>query len=179
MTDITGTRTQIQEEETDYRSAVGESMFTRVGQGMNFINTKQYDTHSWHLNNVLSKFPVVAGPDGIMTFLFNVEIAGFSYVLGNTGTAGTNTVDVHRLTGGTTDAGTIFSTRPSITSAAADGSYTVRDETTSTTLSLPTGHTLAVLSTSQFDAGDALRLDLDANGSGSQNFQFTIHFRPR
>lgn len=178
MTDIADTKSIIQEEETDYRSSVGESMFTRVGGSINFINNRQYDTHSWHLNGALPNFPTTVGPDGIFAFLFDVEIVGFAYTLGDVGSS-TSTVDVHRLTGGTVDAGTIFSTRPSIGSTATDGTYTVRNEATGTTLSNPTGHTLAVLSTTELDAGDALRLDLDTAGTGAQNFQFSIEFRPR
>lgn len=179
MVAITDSRNIIQQEEMRYRAAVSENTMTRIGATANFISNRQYDSHSYHLNGPISLFPVAAGPDGVFVFLFDAEITGFSYYIGETGASGSIIVDVHRITSGGTDSGTIFSTRPEIASSAANGSLTTRREVDSTTLTNPTGHTLAVLSTTQVNAGDALRLDLDQTGSGFRNFQLSIQYRPR
>lgn len=180
MVDVVPARSNIQQEETRFRASVSESMFTRVAGSINLINDQQYDTHSWHLNGQIGLFPVAPGPDGIFSFLFDVEVTGFTYRIGDTtGASSSIIVDLHRLTGGDTDAGSIFSTLPEISSAAASDTYTTYREIDATALSNPTGHTLAVLSTVNLNAGDALRLDLDQRGTGFQNFQFSINYRPR
>jgi len=179
MTDVTEARIIIQEEETSFRSALSEAMFFRVAATLNLISKRQYDTHSFNLNGVYSMGVGSTGTDGIFTFLFDAEIVGFSYYNGTTGVSGTTTVDVHWLSGGTTDNGTIFSTKPAVDSTASNETYTSRNVADSITNSLPTGHTLAVLSKTQFDAGDSLRLDLDATMAAPNNFQFSVQYRPR
>jgi len=179
MAEISAARKNIQQEEAEYRAAVSEAFATKLGGSINFINDRQYDTHSFHLNGPIGLFTVAPGLDGIFSFLFDAEITGFHYYIGDAGSASSIIVDIHRLTGGDTDAGSIFSTRPEISSAASDGSYTLRDELNSTTLSNPTGHTLAVLSTTQVNVGDALRMDLDQRGTGFQNFNIAVMYRPR
>lgn len=154
-------------------------MLQRVGAVTNFINARQYDSHAFNLNGPINLFFDLVGTDGSFVFLFDAEITGFSYQIGDTtGGSGNLIVDVHRITGGTTDVGTIFSTKPQINSTAANGSYTAYRQLDSTTLANPAGHTLAVLSTTQVDAGDALRLDLDQKAV-MRNFSLNIHFRPR
>jgi hypothetical protein len=180
MTDVVPSRVNIQQEETRFRASVSESMFTRVAGSINLINDRQYDTHDWHLNGQIGLFPVVPGPDGIFAFLFDVEITGFTYRIGDTtGASSSVIVDIHKLSAGGTDDGTIFSTRPQISSAASPDTYTTYRQIDDVTLANPTGHTLAVLGTTEFSAGDALRLDIDQRGTGFQQFQFSINFRPR
>lgn len=179
MTDVVPSRINLQQEEVDFRSPIGQNLLTRFAQSVAFVNTRQYDSHAFNLNGPINLFDLTTGADGAFVFLFDAEITGFSYQIGVTsGGSGTMIVDVHRITGGSTDAGTIFSTRPAISSAASDGSYTAYRELDSTTLANPTGHTLAVLSTTEVDAGDALRLDLD-QAQAFKNFSLNIHYRPR
>ena len=179
MTDITGARNLIQEEETRFRAPNSESMYTRVGAATNFIMDFQYDSHPWHLNGPYSLFGNATGPDGVMPIMFDMTVVGYLLYNGETGTSGTTTLDIHKLSGGTSDDGTIFSTKPAVTTTAANGSYTFRDEVNAVTLSLPTGHTLAVFSSVDFDRGDALRLDIDAAMTGAANLNFQLLFRPR
>jgi len=178
MTDIADAKSIIQEEESQFGAAVSEAYAFKVGASINFINNRQYDKHSWNINGFY-KLGEGSSIDGIFPFLFDVELTGFYYFNGATGITGTTTIDVHWLSGGTVDEGTIFSTKPSVTTTAPSGSYTLYNQVTSTTISNPTGHTLAALSKVQFNAGDALRLDLDSAMSGATNFQFGIMFRPR
>lgn len=179
MADISPARSNILTEETQYRAAVSEALLTKTGASINFINLKQYDQRSFQLNGSYALGVGQLGADQIIPLLFDCEIVGFSYWNGGTGTSGSSIFDIHRLTGGDTDAGTIFSTKPEFDSTAANNTYTVRDVLNSTTVALPTGHTLAVLSTTQFDAGDALRLDIDAAMPGASNAGVYIFIRPR
>lgn len=179
MAELTPARNNVFEEEVRFRAPVSESTFTRFGQAVNFINTRQYDTHSWHLNGPINLFTETLGPDGVFNFIYDAEIVGFNYYIGNTnGAQQSLIVDVHRLTGGDTDAGSIFSTRPEIQTSAASDTYTSYRTIDSTTLALPTGHVLAVLSTTEVNAGDSLRLDLDQK-SAMRQFQFGLMYRPR
>ena len=179
MSDVTGSRILIQEEEVSYRSALSEALFFRMGAVTNFISKKQYDTHSWMLNGVYALGAGSTGPDGVFTFLFDAEIIGISYYSGNAGSGGTTSLDVHWLSSGDTDNGSIFSTKPSVDSTASDGTYTSRDIENNITHSLPTGHTLAVLSKTTFNAGETLRMDLDTAMPAANNFQLSIQYRPR
>lgn len=179
MTDITDARTIIQEEETRFRAPVSESMFTRVGGAINFINNRQYDSHPWHLNGPYAQFGTAPGPDGVFPVLVDIELFGYIMYSGTTGVSGITILDIHRLSGGGTDNGSIFSTRPQISTAAANGSYSFINVIDSIDLALPTGHTKAVFSSTQFNAGDALRLDIDSAMSGAQNINFQLLFRPR
>lgn len=179
MTDIAPSRNLIQEEETAFRAAVSEATMTRIGALNNFHAKFQHNIHSWHLNGFYSFAQLGNGADGIFPILFNMTVVGFSYYNNLTGTSGTTTIDVHKLTGGGTDAGTIFSVKPSVTTTAANDTYTIYDQDAATTLQLPTGHTLAVLSETDFDAGEALRLDIDSAMIGANNFQFSLMYRPR
>jgi hypothetical protein len=181
MTAITDARPEfgIQEEETRFRAPTSESMFTRVGGAINHIMNRQYDSHAWHLNGEYNKFGTAAGPDGVMPIMFDMEVVGYIMYSGEGGSSGTTILDIHRLTGGTTDAGTIFTTRPQLSTAAADGTYSFIDVVNSVDLALPAGHTKAVFNSVLFDRGEALRLDLDSSMVGAMNLNFQILFRPR
>ena len=179
MADIADARSNILEEETTYRAAVSEALLTKTGGSINFINNRQYDQRSFQLNGSYPLGVGQLGADQIIPILFDMEIVGFSYWNGATGTSGSSIFDIHRLTGGDTDAGSIFSTRPEFDTTAANNTYTVYDQANTTTITLPTGHTLAVLSAINFDAGDALRLDIDAAMPGASNAGVYIFIRPR
>lgn len=179
MSNLTEAREDIELEDVAYKASVSEAVGTKLGQSINFINRRQYDKHSWHLNGDYTLGAGSTGPDGVFIFLFDADVIGFMYYSGGVGTTGTTTVDVHWLNAGGTDNGSIFSTLPAVTTTSSNGSYTLYDQLNATTIFNPTGHTLAVLSKTSFDAGDALRLDLDAVMSGADNFQFDIYFRPR
>ena len=184
MTDIADAKAPIQEEETQFRSALSEQLFQKVGGAINFINNRQYDKHEWNLNGNYSLGVGSSGLDGVFPFLVNVELTGFWYYADQVGSAGTTTIDVHRITGGGTDAGSIFTTLPSVDTTASSGSITVYNAVTSNFYSNPTGHSAAAIDTGEtnplyLNAGDALRLDLDSVMLEANNFQFGIFFRPR
>lgn len=179
MSNLTEARKDIELEDVAFRSSISEAVGNKIGASINFINRRQYDKHSWNLNGSYALGVGSTGPDGVFTFLFDVEVVGFSYYAGTIGNTGQTIVDIHWISSGTTDEGTIFTTRPEVDTTASNNTITTRDVLNSTTLSNPTGHTLAVLNKTEFDAGDTLRLDLDDAMTGANNFQFTIFFRPR
>ena len=174
---IPDARSFLFQEETQFRSAVSESLLTKVGATNNHILNRQFEQHSWHLNGRFSQLPFT-GPDGIYTFLYPAEITGFFYTVGFAGASGTTTVDIRRINSSGADLGSIFSTLPSISNTAADGSFTVYRQTDNTTIANPAGHTLAIASTTDFAQGDGLRLDIDSAATGAQNLQFTLMYRP-
>lgn len=178
MTDITGVRLNIQEEEARFRSAVSENLMTRAGGAVNFINNFQHLIYQFNINGEYGVSGAQAQIDGLMGILFNVEITGamvFGYE--NTG-SGTTVMDLHRITSGGTDSGTIFSTKPSIATSAGAGAYATRDLLTPVDYTA-TGITLPAFSVTSLDAGDALRFDLDSTMSTSENCGLHIFYRPR
>ena len=196
MTDIVGQRLNISTEATDFRSAISESILQRVGASQNFINNFQIETHAFHGNGnygvVLTSigvFPAVAY-DGYYLAPFNMEVMGVYITNGISGSSGTTTVDIHKLTsGGTVDAGTIFSTKPAVASTAANGTsggIVYNASTVSTdnlpTAGLPTGFTAPVFTSLPFnlDQGEILRADIDAVMGGTpENISVVVYLRPR
>lgn len=179
MPEVSPARSNIFVEEVRYRSSVSEAVGTKLAGSINFINTFQYSVHSFSLNGPYSLLPTATGPDGVFPCLFNLELVGYIMYSGDGGSAGTTTIDLHRLTGGSTDAGSILTTKPSVDSTAASESYQFVDIANNTTLSSPTGHTLADFNLLEFNAGDAIRLDLDSAMTGGENLNFQLMFRPR
>jgi hypothetical protein len=178
MAEITATRRNIHVEETDYRSAVAEAVLQKVGGSVNFINDKQYDTKAYFANGPYDSVSgAQTGVDGLYVCLFDMEIIGVVMFNIVAGTSGTTTFDVHRLTAPNTDAGTIFSTKPSIASTASSQAYVGFGPGGS--IGGGTGMTAPVLSTTDLDAGDALRIDFDAKMSGAENAGLLIYIRPR
>lgn len=174
-------RTLLYEESVAYRSAVSEALLTAVAQSNNFISLRQYDQRSFQLNGSYALGVGLQGADQIIPILYDAEIVGYSLWNGSTGTSGQSIFDIHRLTGGDTDAGSIFSTRPEVDTTASNNSYSMYDFANATSVNLPTGFTHGVLITDgeQLDAGDALRLDIDDAMAGAANAGLYIFLRPR
>jgi hypothetical protein len=175
MTALTDARHLIQEEETRYRAAVSEATMSRMGQTMNFINNRQHSEKQFFLNG---RYNVVPTPnlavDGLAIFEFNAEIIGVWMFNMFKGTSGTTELDLKwtNQSGGTF--ASIFSTTPKISSTAPDFAY-VGIGTSGTGLTPP-----ALIKT-QFNAGDALRLDLMSAQSGLNvaSCGLIVHYRPR
>ena len=168
----------IQSEEVDFRSPISENTWTRVGGSINFINERQVDTHQWVLNGRYQLFDIVQGPDGILPVLFDMEIVGYSIYSDVSGSSGTTTLDIHKLSAGGTDDGSIFNVNPAVDSTSANGSYSLIRLDPAADLQLPTGHTKGTFNTTQFVAGEALRFDLDGSMENGRNISFQLLFRP-
>jgi len=176
---ITDARVNIQEEDVQFRSSVSEAVGNKLGGSINFVNNRQFDKHSWHLNGDFSVVTLADVNDGVFVCQEDMEIVGYALYIDTNGTTdGPIIVDLHwRLTDGT-DNGTIFTTRPEIAISASDNSCT-HSNTRATSNELPTGHTLGVFSKTEFDRHDLIKLELDQTSGGSQGLQLTIFFRPR
>lgn len=179
MTQIVPARADIEIEEVSYRASVSEFTFNKIGGSVNFINNRQYDTHRFQLNGSYPLGAGSTGTDGAYIFLFNCELVGLSIYHGQQGLSGTTYVDLHWLSGGNTDEGSIFTTRPTIDSSAVDFSYSLYDVLNSSDIILPTGITSPVFNKVNFNQGDAIRFDLDSAMVGARDLSVTIHFRPR
>jgi hypothetical protein len=179
MTDITSARINVQQEEVAYRASVSENTFSRIGSSINFINKRQFDVHELKLNGPYQIGVGLTGLDGLYIFPGDGEIvamAGYNLI---NGSSGTTTIDIHRLTGPGVDAGSIFSTKPSFATTAGNDAYFLEDFLNSTTVVTGTGITVPVLNITDFNAGDALRIDLDAAQNNAENCGLAIYFRPR
>ncbi len=177
MSDITPSRNIITVEETKFRAAVSESTMTRIGATNNFIHTYQHNAKEFFLNGRYYIGNASTGIDGMYPILFNTEIIAISMFNLEVGTSGTTTLDVHWYDGTGSDQGTIFSTKPSISSTASNGSYMIKDLITPTDFG-GTGLTLPAFNKTTFNAGDALRLDLDSAMDNARTCGMIIYFRP-
>jgi hypothetical protein len=180
MTQITPARKLILVEETQYRAAVSEALLQKMGATNNHIALYQYDQRSFQLNGSYALGVGLQGADQIIPILYDAEIVGYSLWNGGTGTSGQSIFDVHRLSGGDTDLGSIFSTRPQVDSTATDNTYSMYDFANASSINLPTGFTHAVLNGgANVDQGDALRLDIDDAMVGASNAGLYLFMRPR
>ena len=179
MTDVTIARENIQIEEVQYRSSVSEAVGTKLGGSINFINERQYDSHTFNLNGPYKLGEGSTGTDGIFPILYNMEIIAYTVFNLTPGSSGVTNVDVHWLSGGGTDNGSIFSSAPSINTTAAANAYAIKDVKGDIGDKTAGGIALGTISKTTFDAGQALRFDLDAGMIGAENCGLIVHFRPR
>lgn len=179
MPEITPARKNIFTESVQFKSSVSESIGSRIGASINFINSFQYDTHQFNFNGRYALGVGVVGADGIFPILFNMEIVGLTMFNRVSGASGTTEIDIDWLNGSNSNQGTIFSTTPKIASTAPNLAYIIRDELNSINVELPTGATAPVFSKTQFDAGDALIIEIVTAMSDAEDLSVLLHFRPR
>lgn len=184
MTDITEERNNIQEEESDFNSAISEAYSFKVGAAINFVNKRQHDSHQWIGNGPASIFTDLTGLDGAFHFLFDAEITGLAMTFANKTFTGTGLTklefDLRLVTTPGTTGSSIFSTLPAIDDTAPDtNSYFVYSFLTNTFETDVTGSTEPVISTSNVDAGDCLFWDITETISTVEDFALRIFYRPR
>jgi len=178
MADVSPARENILTQETDYNSSVSERFFQKVGGSINFINDRQTQYHTWKLNGPYSN-GVGSEIDQVISYPFNFEISGFIYYNDVTGGTGSTIVDVLEYDNDGNLVGSIFSTKPEVDSTANSRSSTVYDQVNSSTIANPSGHTLAVLNKTQFDAGNILVFKLDAAMNSANGFMLGLWIRGR
>jgi len=178
MSDITGERILIQNEEVAYKAAVSEATFTRMGSSVNFISQFQHDRKEFFLNGLYS---AVTAIDGAHMFLYDATIVGYCAFNLVAGSGGTTTFDVRRYTASDTGGATILSQLPAIASTAGNNAF-VGEELlpTPTVLENPAGTTLAIFSTTEVNAGDLIVADVTTAQTGfPENCGLIIFHRPR
>lgn len=174
MPTITPLRRNIVTEEVQFRSAVSESTWNKIGGSLNFVNERQYQEKVYNLNgpySIGSTYPF-NGIDGLTIVQFDMTIINVYIFNITNGTSGTTELDLKRIQNPAGAAVTIFSTTPKFTSAAAANTWIGVGETV-------TGMTAPVLSTTDIDAGDALRFDMISAVTGAFNTGLIVIYRPR
>jgi hypothetical protein len=179
MAEITPARSNIFEEDVAFKQSISSAVGTKIGQGLNFVNLFQFDQHNWNLNGDFSVVAASEVGDGVFICQEDMELVGYALYIGTNGSTGSSiTCDLHWISSDGTDNGTIFSTKPSIATSAADGSFT-HSNIRAASSEVPTGHTEGTFSKTTFDRHDGIRLDLDSSTGGASNLQLIIFFRPR
>ena len=184
MADVSDIRTNIQVEEVKYKAAISEAVGQKIAGAINFINNKQYKHFEFGFlkaispngtptyntftpsNTVVSDFEV---------FPANSEIVGIIFEHATSGSSGTTELDIEWATENSGTWASIFSTTPKVASTApSDAQFdTLAIATT------PTGCTVAVISKTNFDAGDRLRCKAISLQAGTPNgFTMRIFYRP-
>lgn len=175
MSEITGARKNIHQEEVEYLAAVSEATFTKMGGSVNFINNRQHSEKQFFANGrygIESSYPTLA-VDGLTFFQYDAEIIDAWMFVAFAGSGGTTELDIKRATTPGGSFTSIFSTTPKITSAAGNFVWIHVG-------SAIAGTTAPVLATTLVDAEDALRLDVITAQSGTPiTTGLIIHYRPR
>ena len=182
MTDIIAARRNPQVEEMDFRSAVSEATFFKLGASISFVNEYQYDTKNFFINGPYGEQGLVEGVDGLYVFPFNGQIVGVTMFSLVSGSSGSTSIDVKWLSGSGNVVGSIFSTVPSFSSSSANNSYVAVLESFvqggGVTYGGGTGITNPVLSKTDFLAGEAIRCDLLNGMVAGENCGLKIYIRP-
>lgn len=179
MSEITPARQNIHEEETRYRAAVSEATAQKLGASINFINDKQHSEKQFFANGPYwyASMPQTY-VDGLVFFEFDAEIINVWAYSSAPGSSGTTELDVKRATAPGGAFSSIFSTTPKFASTHATPAWVDADGTQAA----GTGVTAPVLSTTNVDAGDALRFDIIQSMTGNGNevvVGIIVHYRPR
>lgn len=176
MTALNPVRNIIQQEETRFEAAVSEGTLGRVGETLNLISLRQCNQADFNLNG---KYNIIATPfyfgDGYITYPFPWEIVDVLLFTGeNTGSSGTSEFDIKWIAEAGVSYASICSTTPKYTSSAPVNRMCRIGATP------PAGMTSAVLSKTQFDAYDIVKLDVLQAVAGSVNGAYIkIFTRPR
>lgn len=174
MAFILPARTLITYEEVQFRAAVAESTWQKIGGLQNFLAEKEYQEKPFYING---PYNIVATPqtfiDGMTFFQFDATILDAWMFVELNGSGGTTEIDIKYATTPGGSFSSIFSTTPKITSAAGGGVWIHVGSSVS-------GTTAPVLSTTSMDAGWALRCDLLQAQTGTvSGCGMLITYQPR
>jgi hypothetical protein len=183
MTVLNGARNFIHQEEVQYKKIVSERLASVLGESINFINTKQYDTIDFRLNGEFWRANINNFDnrtiDGVYICPFDIEIFGCSIACQQASTLGPSTFDILKGTAGSfSSAGTIFSSVPTIATNAIGYGYALQVENVG--IVAGSGYNAGTFITPKvtMNAGDLLELKLLSASKPSQNFSIQLYFRP-
>lgn len=179
MTDVTPSKKNIQIEEIDFRSPVSEATWSKIGGSTNFINDRQHQIHSFNYNGLTRLFVDTVGADGVFPCLFDMEIVGLSVFQRRGGSSSSTIIDMDYFTAPNVNGGSIFTIKPSLTSAGGDFNYLVYNALTDTSEEIGTGFTAPAFSKTLFDKGDVINCIIDQAMPDSEDLMVMIHHRPR
>ena len=107
MAQLPDIRTNLYEEELSFKKPVSEATFQKMGSSVNFINNRQYDSHTWHLNGNYGAGSGSYGLDGAFFPLFDMQIVGVSYMC-QVGISNVTTFDILKINAFGATVGSIF-----------------------------------------------------------------------
>ena len=160
-----------------YQRSNSEALATRFAATNNFISKFQTDYISFFLNGSYSIADGLFGFDGAYTCFTKMEIVGVSVWNAISGTSGTTTFDIKYIDENNVNQGSIFSTKPSISSSSSNATRGFRNLETGNDFTM-TGVTLPVLSTITFSEGSTLYFELSSAMIEAQNCAITLNIRP-
>lgn len=192
MADLTPLRRNVQLEEVQYKSAVSEATFQKLGASVNFINYYQYKHYEFGFikaiansgNPTYNTFTPPLVISDLEAFPTASQIVAITLQHNTAGSSGTSELDIQWSTQNSGTWASIFSTTPKATSSAPTDSQwdSVFNDVTSTWSSVattPAGCTVPVFSKTTFAAGDRLRCRAVTNQAGTPNgFTMRIYYRP-
>lgn len=182
MADVVEERINIQDEETDFESAVSEGTLQRISAAINFINKRQTDQLAFKFLNELGTFTIdLSFVDGAMAISHDAEIVGYTMWISQFGSGtGSLDIDILRLQNSGDAGTTIFSTRPVLAPAAGNNSWITKVTVpTAFTKNPASGYTHGVFSTTNLNQGDILVAKLKSVPSEGIDAGLTLFLRPR
>lgn len=173
MADVTPLRVVIQQDEVAYKAANSEATFSRIGSSINHIHYYQAPLMSFKINGGYAGAAPFLGVDGLLSFPFNWSIVEIKIASGpSTAGTGTTEIDVKWKPYNSGSYASIFTTSPKFTSSASSFESIGVGQT-------KTGFTAPVISKTDFDANDQIRVDLIQALTSGDGVYLTIFFRPR
>lgn len=180
MADLSPQRLNIQAEEVVYKNSVSESLLTRVGKSVNFINYRQYDSKHWFLNGPYGSVAgSQTGVDGAYICFSDMEITGIAMYNLIAGSAGTLELNIKKHASSGASGTTIFSTTPKLVFSSGNNSFLFYDFLNSTAVEAPAGCTQPVLTSINLDKGDMLTCDISQKQTAGETAGLIIMMRPR
>ena len=192
MADVTPNRRNVQQEEVQYKAAVSEATFSKLGASVNFINYYQYKHFEFGFikaianagNPTYNTFTPPLVISDVEPFPTNSQIVAITLQHNTSGSSGTSELDIEWSTQNSNTWASIFSTTPKAASTAPtdaqwDSVYNDVTATFGSVATTPTGCTVPVFSKTTFNAGDRLRCRAVTNQAGTPNgFSMRIFYRP-
>ena len=179
MPDITPKRDNIVEQEVDFKSGIAERTWFKIGAATNFINDRQNQIHAFNYNGLTRLHTSILGADGVFPCLFNMEIVGLTVFQRRGGSSSSTIINMEWFDAPASNQGSIFSTKPQISSAGGDQNYMVFNAITDTTTEIGVGFTAPVFSKKIFNAGDVINCIIEQSMPDSEDLMVMIHHRPR
>lgn len=178
MTDLTGQRIQIQQEEVAADASVNENTFSRMGQAVNFVNTQQFNVHNFHYNGLYRLFNGIVGADGVFHCDQNIQLTRLDIFQRKGGSTSSTIFDIIWYSSNGTNEGSIFSTKPEFSFNVPDFGYYQRDLINDNTIAAPVGATDPVLNRTTFPEGSILICVLDQSMPDAEDISLTLKYRP-
>ena len=192
MADLTPLRRNVQIEEVQYKAAVSEATFQKLGASVNFINYYQYKHFEFGFIKAISNsgnptYNTFTAPlviSDVEPFPTAAQIMAITLQHNTAGSGGTSELDIQWATQNSNTWNSIFSTTPKATSAAPtdaqwDSIYNDATASFSSVATTPAGCTVPVFSKTTFAAGDRLRCRAVTLQTGTPNgFTMRIYWRP-